>query len=142
MIVDINKDFLTEYKDDFWKGFSAPEVACIALGSAVGIAVTALVVYYTGMRPSDAVYIGIPAAAPIIFLGFYKYQGYLSPVGLLKEIAFTQRTRHMHFESAETDYACIRTFSMERPSDKGRKRPRERKEKKGKRKKNKGRILD
>lgn len=135
MTVDINKDFLTEYKDDFWKGFSGGEVFALALGAGVGLAVTALVVRYTGMKPSDAVYIGIPAAVPFILLGFYKYQGYLPPFAMLSEIIYSHRTQHLHFETAETDLVGTRVFFMERPSDSGKKKQKRRKAKHG-------RILD
>ena len=129
MTVDINKDFLTEYKDDFWKGFSGSEVCALALGAGVGLAVTALVVRYTGMNPSDAVYIGIPAAVPFILLGFYKYQGYLPPFALLQEIIYSHRTQHLHFETAETDMVGTRVFYMELPES-GKKRKNRRKQKK------------
>lgn len=129
MTVDINKDFLTEYKDDFWKGFSGSEVCALALGAGVGLAVTYFVVRYTGMNPSDAVYIGIPAAVPIILLGFYKYQGYLPPFALISEIFYSHRTQHLHFETAETDMVGTRVFFMELPgSGKKRKRRKQKKE--------------
>ncbi len=112
MIVDINKDFLTEYKDDLWKGFSGRELGTIIVAGGVAAGIVALISNLSGMKPSDAVYIALPAAFPILLLGFFRYQGYLSPIELLKEIVFTQRTRHLHFESQDNVFIGTRQYRI------------------------------
>lgn len=112
MNITINKDFLTEYKDDFWKGFTFPECVSIAAGAAVGIGGAAAVHFYTGLAVDTAVYIGVPMAAPIVFLGFYKYQGYMKPIRFLKEVYVTMKQKQLHYETGELPGR--RDFEMER----------------------------
>ncbi len=121
MIVDINKDFLTEYKDDLWKGFSGRELGTIIVAGGVAAGIVALISGFSGMKPSDAVYIALPAAFPILLLGFFRYQGYLYPIELLKEIAFTQRTRHLHFESQDNVFIGTRKYKIDYTDDKQKK---------------------
>ena len=119
MIIDINKDFLTEYKDDLWKGFSGREIGAIVVAGGVAAGVVALISVFSGMKPSDAVYIGLPVAIPILLSGFYKYQGYLRLKELMKEIIYTHRARHLYFESPDNDLVGTRRFSMKRENNNG-----------------------
>lgn len=112
MNITINKDFLTEYKDDFWKGFTFGECVSIATGAAIGIGGAAAVHLYTGISLDTAVYIGVPMAAPVVFLGFYKYQGYLQPIRFLKEVWTSSRLKCLHYESGPLPER--RVFEMER----------------------------
>ena len=112
MNITINKDFLTEYKDDFWKGFTFQECVSIAVGAAIGIGGAAAVHFYTGIAVDTAVYIGVPMAAPVVFLGFYKYQGYLQPIRFLNEVFITMRMKSLHYETGGLPER--RYFEMER----------------------------
>lgn len=97
MNIQMNKDFLTEYKNDVWKGFDGKEL--IALTSA-GILTGGIVVgiyLATKMSPATAVYLAIPFAIPIILLGFYAYQKYLPVEKLVQEILYTYATEKLCF---------------------------------------------
>lgn len=101
MNLTINKDFLEEYKDDAWKGFSLKEIGAIIVGGLIGAGVTALLFFYAHMSPATAVYIAVPCAVPAIACGFYRYQNYLSPPQLIREAVFTWKTGHIVYEAEE-----------------------------------------
>ena len=84
MKININKDFLKEYKNDFWKGFSMTDIIHIAEGFLCAGAVVAGLVLGFKIPITIAIYCAVPVAAPVIFIGFYKYQGYLSVKELVK----------------------------------------------------------
>ena len=96
-----NKDFLKEYKDDAWKGFSTRELLCIIGAAAIGITVDALLHYYAGVSLAVGVYIALPLAVPLILIGFYKYQGFLTVGRFLKEWMYEMSTSQMEYVSGE-----------------------------------------
>ena len=101
MNIEINKDFLKEYKDDAWKGFSARELLSVVGAGAVGITVDILLHFYGGFSIAGGVYIALPFALPFILWGFYKYQGYL-PIGrFIKEILYCRKTAVVLYDSDE-----------------------------------------
>ena len=112
MKISINKDFVTEYKNDFWKGFSLTEVFYIVQGFAVGAAVIAVMFFAFKIPVATAVYLAVPFAAPVIFRGFYKYQGYLQLSELIKEMIYTGGMKVLVFETGEHD--TDRVFYMNR----------------------------
>lgn len=112
MNIEINKDFLTEYKDEFWKGFSAKEVATIAAAGGVAVGVVLFLNLKFGVRPSEAVYAAIPFTLPILLGGFYKYQGYLSFGKLIEEIRYTRRCKELHFESRDNELMGKRHYRI------------------------------
>ena len=112
MNIEINKDFLTEYKDEFWKGFSAKEVFTIVCAGAVAAGVVVLLHIKFGIRPSEAVYAAIPFTIPILLAGFYKYQGYLTFRKLIGEIRYSRRCRELHFESRDNEMLEKRRFRI------------------------------
>lgn len=121
MNIRINKDFLTEYKEDFWKGFSLKESVSIFAGAAIGIAGAAGAHFLTGIRIDTAVYIGVPMALPAIFLGFYRYQGYLVPGRFLSEMMETSRSKDLSYQVE--DLPPRRVFFIDRNlTDKGKRR--------------------
>ena len=103
MNIEINKDFLTEYKDEFWKGFSAKEVATIVAAGGVAVGVVLFLNLKFGMRPSEAVYAAIPFTLPILIGGFYKYQGYMSFRKLIEEIRYSKKCRELNFNSRDNE---------------------------------------
>ena len=103
MNIEINKDFLTEYKDEFWKGFSAKEVATIVAAGGVAVGVVLFLNLKFGMRPSEAVYAAIPFTLPILVGGFYKYQGYLSFRKLIEEIRYSRKCRDLYYRSRDNE---------------------------------------
>ena len=102
MKVNINKDFLTEYKDDVWKGFSMKELITLIVAAFVAGCVVCLLHFKFGIEPATAVYGGVPAAIPVILFGFFKYQGYLNPVDFIREIIFTGNVKLLTYETAES----------------------------------------
>ena len=118
MKIRVNKDFLREYKDDAWKGFSGKEVASLLLAVGAAIAFVFLLHIGFGVSPAVAVYFSVPAASPIILLGFYRYQGYLSPVRLLQEIFYTYGMKELPY-AAEEATGRIRFFQIQKTSGKG-----------------------
>ena len=117
-----NKDFLKEYKDDAWKGFSTRELLCIIGAAAIGITVDALLHIYAGVSLAAGVYIALPLAIPLILIGFYKYQGFLTVGRFLKEWMYEMSTSRMDYISGE----CVEEDLIYRedayPSGAGRKR--------------------
>ena len=86
MRVTINKDFLTEYKDDFWKGFSASETLAIVGGMSTGVFISVLLHITIGIPVSALAYLVPFIAAPFIFAEFFQYQECLKPIRLLNEM--------------------------------------------------------
>lgn len=112
MTIQINKDFLTEYKDDVWKGFNGRELLSIITGGAIAFGVVILLYFLTKMNPATLVYFAVPFALPAIGIGFYRYQGYLSITDFFKEIMYTWYTKELYFESEE-DLPGTTIFSTE-----------------------------
>ena len=101
MAIRNNKDFLKEYKDDAWKGFSTRELLCMIGAAATGITVDALLHFYAGISLATGVYIALPMAVPFILFGFYKYQGHLTAGRFLKEWLYEIRTARVDYISGE-----------------------------------------
>ncbi len=108
MKININKDFLSEYKNDFWKGFSITDIVHILEGFIFGALVVALLYFAFNVPVAMGMYIFGPAAAPIIFFGFYKYQGYMPVKEFIKEYIFTHSSERILYESEEKD--IVRVF--------------------------------
>ena len=98
MKIIINKDFSSEYKDEFWKGFSGSETLCIACAGAVAMGVIVGLHLKLGLAPDVAVYFGVPVALPILLLGFYKYQGNQRVMSFLRNVMETEKTRRLTME--------------------------------------------
>lgn len=113
MNIQMNKDFLSEYKNDVWKGFDGKEL--IALSSAVAMTGGIIVGIYlaTKMSPATAVYLAIPFAIPVILLGFYSYQKYLPVEKLMREILYTCAIEKLSFATNLLEKRqSLRIFSM------------------------------
>lgn len=102
MIIDLNKDFLKEYKDDAWKGFSTKELLCLIAGVAVVVLIDVALVLNFNMNPATGIYIALPVAVPIMVWGFFKYQGFLSVSDLLREYFYHNDTSVLEYDSCET----------------------------------------
>lgn len=121
MQIKINKNLLQAYKDDAWKGFSAREIVSILSGAGIAIGVVVILHALSGIRPAMAVYLGVPVAAPVIFTGFFRYQGYLTPGRILEEIRMTQLSERLVYASGEWE-GTYRLVSMhKKPESKKRK---------------------
>ena len=113
MKIRINKDFLKAYKEDAWKGFSGKELASLLFAAGMAIAFVVLLHRAAGVSPAAAVYAAVPISAPLVILGFYRYQGYLAPQRLLREILYTVSCRRLAFVSGE-QIGGPRIFRLER----------------------------
>ena len=100
MNININKDFEKEYKDDSWRGFSMEEV--LYIGAALGImGAVSFFFYYQFHLPLNMVlYLGLPPAAPILLLGFFRYYG-LRLTELMKEIWYEKKIKNLSYEAGE-----------------------------------------
>ena len=101
MAIRNNKDFLKEYKDDAWKGFSTRELLCIVGAAAIAITVDVLLHFFAGISLATGVYIALPLAVPLILIGFYKYQGFLTFGRFLKEWLYELETSRVEYCSGE-----------------------------------------
>lgn len=119
MRIKVNKDFLTEYKDEFWKGFSVPEVISLVLGVTAMGAVAFLVYYFLGISPDTAIYFGLPAAVPFLAVGFVKYQTYLPLTQLAVEMIYTWHCRQLPFAAGEKKRPSGHFFYMQRRRKRG-----------------------
>lgn len=118
MQIKMNKDFLHEYKNVIWKGFSLPELA----GISIGLACDGLVIYvcakYFHIPPDTAVYIGMPAMIPPAFVGMYKVQGYMNLLAYAREIYDTYQCKELSFKG-ETKSPRGHFFYMNKEITKG-----------------------
>jgi hypothetical protein len=118
MTIRINKDFLEEYPDDVWKGFSSKETLTIAVAGIIGAAITVVLFLKFHITASMAVYVAIPTIIPILFLGFFKSQGYLPLKELIQEILFSYDCKNIFFSSNEEDFtdtnlrACFKPLNQ------------------------------
>ena len=103
MNIQINKDFLTEYKNDFWKGFSFTELVYIGTSFVIGAIATTVVYFAFNVPVNNAIYLAVPFALPTTVMGFFKYQGYMPVKRLISEIRFTNACSELNFESCEED---------------------------------------
>ena len=108
--IDINKDFLKEYKNDFYKGFSVTDIVHILAGLSVSAVIMTIAVMLFKIDVVFAVYISVPFAALFILAGIYKYQEYLSPKEYVLERQYTQSISRIHYETDEPDVS--RYFTM------------------------------
>lgn len=110
MNVPINKDFITEYKNDVWKGFTFDELKYI-FGGVVVIAVAwSILFFFVGIAATTAIYISLPCGMPVVIAGFFKYQGYLKLPDLIKEMSFTKRTELLIYEGEDSEDRRIFTM--------------------------------
>lgn len=90
----INKDFTKEYKNDAWRGFTLPELLSIICG----LGIMALCMYvlnkWTGIPLATCVYASVPAAAPVVAMGFFKYQD-MNVLRLFLEILYSKKTARL-----------------------------------------------
>ena len=108
--IDINKDFLKEYKDNFFKGFSVSEVIHLVAALGVAALIMFVVVRYLHIDIVAAVYISVPFVIPIVFSGIYKYQDYLKPKDYMLERQYTLVSGSLHYGTEEAD--VIKYFTM------------------------------
>ncbi len=119
MTFNINKDFLTEYKDDMYKGLSAREVLSVVSGAAVAGVVGVTAWRYFGIAPDTAVYIGMPFAAPFVILPNLRFQGYMTVWDLMKEMYFQSFCEELSVDGiVESERYCeelegLRLFRMD-----------------------------
>lgn len=101
--IDINKDFLKEYKDNFFKGFSVSEVIHLVVALGVAALIMYVAVRYLHIDIVVAVYISVPFIIPIVFSGIYMYQDYLKPKDYMLERQYTLASERLHYETEEAD---------------------------------------
>lgn len=132
MNININKDFVKEYKDDFMRGFSLKESVCIASAFTFAAGVVFAIWKLTDLDPQICVYIAVPLMVPILAIGFYQYQG-MSILELLREMYYSRKTSCLTFEAEEMtndDHYVFESDFKERQVDqKKAKKNRNRKEK-------------
>lgn len=110
MIIELNKDFLKEYKDNAWKGFSTKELLCIIVAVIVAVIIDVCVFTYTSLDAATGIYIAFPFALPVIVWGFYKYQGFLSLSELIKELMYCNKTAVLDYDSGEASKDVLKVY--------------------------------
>lgn len=108
--IDINKDFMKEYKSNLYKGFSGSELVYLIGGLSISAVMVVLAMKVFNMQPVFAVYMSVPLATPVMFAGIYKFQDYLKPQDYLREKQYTENSARLHFETDEPD--VTKYFSM------------------------------
>lgn len=111
MKLKLNKDFLHEYKNDAWKGFSVPEIVSICIALACNLGCTYLLWKYLHIAPDKAVYLGIPVMIPPLAIGFVKIQDNLTVIAYAKAIYDTYQCRELSF--AGEQFEKRRIFFMQ-----------------------------
>lgn len=112
MNININKDFIKEYKDDFMRGFSLKECACIVTAFTFAAGAVFAIWKLTDLQIHICVYIAVPLMVPILAIGFYQYQG-MSILQLLKEMYYSRKTSCLTFEAEEMTKEDQYVFEME-----------------------------
>lgn len=115
MQIKVNKDFLHEYKNELWKGFTLPEIASMAIGLSCDGLVVFLCWKFFHMSPANAVYLGMPGMIPALFIGFVRFQDNANLLEYAKAMYDTYQCRALHF-CGERLRKSRRTFQMCRPS--------------------------
>lgn len=115
MKIHLNKDFNTEYKMDFWKGFSKSEVLYIIQGFAVGGVIASAAFLLFKVPLVACIYLAVPFAALVVFARMYKYQGYLPFIEALKEMRYSEKISVLAYE---TDEKPDRHFSIDKNYEK------------------------
>lgn len=119
MRIPVNKDFLHEYKNEFWKGFTIPELASIVVGLTLDGIIVFLCWKYLHISPSTAVYIGMPALALSIFVGFKKMQDNANLLEYVLAMRDTYQCRELSF-CGETTKPKVKYYQMQKKCADGR----------------------
>lgn len=102
MNIKINKDPDIEYKNEFLLGYTLKEVICLVLAVVLVGGITIIAYFAGGISPTIGCYIGIPFAAPIMFLGFAKPYG-MSVFQLIREMIYERRTKSLSYDADELE---------------------------------------
>ena len=99
MEVEINKD-IDRYSESVVMGLTLKQCAFSILSIVVGGAMVLLLYSYVGL--TAAVYISIPIVAPIAMTGFYSYQG-MNFIEVVKlKLHFLFRNKPLLYQSTES----------------------------------------
>lgn len=107
MNIPINRDLERDYKDDFWKGFSLREAKYIAAGLAVAVAAGMFCWLYLKLPVTAAIYIGVPTAAPILYLGFKRTANGLTPLEDRRAVRYRKATKKLCYKAGEYDPGMV-----------------------------------
>lgn len=121
MQIKVNKDFLHEYKNEFWKGFTIPELVSIAVGLGCDGVIVYIAWKYFQIAPDNAVYLGMPAMVPALVVGFVKFQDNANLIDYAKAIYDTYKCKELSF-SGETKRPRGHFFYMYHKGRKGAKK--------------------
>lgn len=121
MILKNNPDFADDnkYKDDAWRGFSTKEILVLVGALAAAIYVIYLLWKYFGVSATVAPYIAVPCAAPIVFIGLYKYQG-MTCLQLCRVLLDYIRTRCLCWDTGAKPRRRVFCMKKNRKEKKGR----------------------
>ncbi|MCR4781805.1 MAG: PrgI family protein [Lachnospiraceae bacterium] len=108
--IRINKDFVSEYKNNVYKGFNVRELITIACGLPVGVIVGYFLYKKVGLDIQVSTYAGVACVVPIAYIGMYKFQGYLELISLFKEMIYQKKTKELTFISPEENYKNEKVF--------------------------------
>ena len=100
MNIPINKDFEREYREDVWRGFSLRQLLFLGVGVCIGAGVILFVYFYLGFPIQACVYLGVPAMAPALVVGFYTYQG-MTILEYVKALLYEKNTKVLVWEAGE-----------------------------------------
>lgn len=89
--ISVNKDFITEYRDEMWQGFTLSEIITLIVAGSISMSLLFLLYFKLGLNPQVAAYISVPMATPVLVLGFYKYQTYMPLNELFFEFLYTRQ---------------------------------------------------
>lgn len=73
-MIKLNKP-IEDMKNDVWMGMGWRELIYAVIAVVVAGAIIIFLAVVVKISPVVSVYIGVPCAAPIVFLGMYKKQG-------------------------------------------------------------------
>lgn len=123
MKIDINKDFETEFKSEFFKGFTLRETVLAFAGMGLALLIAFLVWYFAGIPVQAAIYFGIPVIALVCAVGFFTPQGQTLS-GMFREIRYYRKTRNLTYEASELPKGSGRVFFIHRQTTRKKRRRR------------------
>lgn len=101
MNIPINKDFEHDYRETVFKGFTLHEAKYVTAGLTLMVSFCLFWWYFMGISPVLAVYISVPAGAPVVIAGFWKSQNGLTLKEHLAAVRYRKATGRLCYRAGE-----------------------------------------
>lgn len=107
MNIPINKDFEHDYRETVFKGFTMHEAKYVFAGLVIIVSVCVFLWFFVGLSPVLAVYISVPAGAPVIIAGFWQSPNGLTLKAQMKAVKYRKATELLCYRAGEYQQPVI-----------------------------------